>query len=276
MSENKTYYWLKLKENFFEDDTQVFLENQENGEKICLFYLKLCLKALKDDGRLIRYIGSTLMPYDTEGLAMLTRTDLQIVQQALPLFTSIGLVEKLETGELYLSQIQEMTGGETGAAERMRKHRARQNLLQKCNNVTHDRNNVTQNCNNVQKCYTEKEKERETEKEKEFRVESVEDTAAALNSLNFSFDENSIERIARNLKDRELNIDYLSFVATRLKDKSIKGKCYNGMTQSEKQGVFFKAVTEWNNYAEDYRNGETPSGRIDNDEIKAEGFDIPF
>ena len=49
MSENKRFYWLKLQEDFFEDDTIDFIESQENGEKYCLFYLKLCLKALKSE-----------------------------------------------------------------------------------------------------------------------------------------------------------------------------------------------------------------------------------
>ena len=50
MGENKRYYWLKLQENFFDDDTIDFIESQESGEKYVLFYLKLCLKALKNEG----------------------------------------------------------------------------------------------------------------------------------------------------------------------------------------------------------------------------------
>ena len=64
MSETKRFYWLKLQEDFFEDDTIDFIESQENGEKYCLFYLKLCLKALKSEGKLIRYVGNMLIPYD--------------------------------------------------------------------------------------------------------------------------------------------------------------------------------------------------------------------
>ena len=37
MGENKRYYWLKLQENFFDDDTIDFIESQENGEKYVLF-----------------------------------------------------------------------------------------------------------------------------------------------------------------------------------------------------------------------------------------------
>ena len=33
MSESKKYYWLKLKSDFFDDDTIKFIEEQENGIK---------------------------------------------------------------------------------------------------------------------------------------------------------------------------------------------------------------------------------------------------
>ena len=126
MSENRRYYWLKLQENFFEDDTIDYIEGQENGEKYVLFYLKLCLKALKNEGKLIRYVGELLLPYDAVGIAKLTKTDVDIVRSALVLFDNIGLIKRLETGEIYLTQLNEMVGTETAAAQRKRKQRIRQ------------------------------------------------------------------------------------------------------------------------------------------------------
>lgn len=129
MSENRRYYWLKLQETFFEDDTIDFIESQENGEKYVLFYLKLCLKALKNEGKLIRYVGELLMPYDEVGIAKLTNTDVDTVRSALFLFSKIGLIKKLDSGEIYLTQINELIGTETAAAQRKRKQRARENAL---------------------------------------------------------------------------------------------------------------------------------------------------
>lgn len=74
MSKNKKYYWLKLKEDFFEEDAISWIEEQENGKDYCLFYLKLCLKSLKTNGLLIRNVGSMLVPYDVKTLARLTNT----------------------------------------------------------------------------------------------------------------------------------------------------------------------------------------------------------
>lgn len=126
MSENKRYYWLKLKEDFFDDDTIQFIEEQENGILYSNFYLKLCLKSLKNDGRLIRLVGNTLMPYDVKSLAKLTRIDVDTVRVAMELFKKFGLVEILDTGEIYMSQINEMIGSETKKAIEKRALRARQ------------------------------------------------------------------------------------------------------------------------------------------------------
>lgn len=128
MSDSKRYYWLKLPEDFYDDDTIQWIEDQENGSAYVNFYLKLLLKSLSDDGRLIRYVGQRLMPYDVKSLARLTNTEQDTVRVALELFVNIGLVERLETGELYMSQIDEMIGKETEAARRKRKHRARNKL----------------------------------------------------------------------------------------------------------------------------------------------------
>nr|WP_072537055.1 phage replisome organizer N-terminal domain-containing protein [Anaerococcus mediterraneensis] len=128
MGDNKRYYWLKLPEDFYDDDTIQWIEDQENGAAYVNFYLKLLLKSLSDDGRLIRYVGQRLMPYDVKSLARLTNTDTDTVRVALELFVNIGLVERLETGELYMNQINEMIGRETESARRKRRYRARKAL----------------------------------------------------------------------------------------------------------------------------------------------------
>lgn len=136
MSENKRYYWLKLQETFFEDDTIDFIESQKNGEKYVLFYLKLCLKALKYEGKLIRYVGELLMPYDEAGIAKLTKTDIDTVRCSLSLFSKIGLIKRLESGEIYLTQLNELIGSETSAAQRKRIQRIKEKTQLGCDNVT--------------------------------------------------------------------------------------------------------------------------------------------
>ncbi len=124
MSENKKYYWLKLKEDFFDDETIRFIEEQPNGVLYSNFYLKLCLKSLKTNGKLIRMVGETLIPYDENALARLTGVDIDTVRCAMHVLKSIGTVKILESGEIYLSQVEEMVGKETEKAVSMRRLRA--------------------------------------------------------------------------------------------------------------------------------------------------------
>ncbi len=161
MSESKKYYWLKLKSDFFDDDTIKFIEEQENGIKYSNFYLKLCLKSLKTDGKLIRLVGETLIPYDINSLSKLTGVEFDTVRSAMQLFESIGLIKVLESGEIYLSQIDELIGSETDKAQMMRRLRAERKL---------DGNNVTQMLPEKE---IDIEKEKEKEKEKETDVAEI-------------------------------------------------------------------------------------------------------
>lgn len=133
--DSKRYFWLRLKEDFFDDDAISWLEEQTNGKEYALFYLKLCLKSLKHDGFLIRTVGNVLIPYDAKKLGEITRTNEDTVLVALKLLTEIGLVEVQENGTLFLTQLQSLIGSETNAAERMRKARAKAKEIGTANNV---------------------------------------------------------------------------------------------------------------------------------------------
>lgn len=156
MAENKRYYWLKLKEDFFSDDAIEWLEEQ--GKEYCLFYLKLCLKSIRTNGILIRNVGKMLIPYDVEKLAEITKTNTDTVIVAMELLKKIGLVEILDNGALYLSQLETMVGSESGSAARMRKMREKNKVLSLC-----DKNVTTEK---------EIEKEKELDKDKEIEKEN--------------------------------------------------------------------------------------------------------
>lgn len=121
--QNKRYYWLKLKNDFFEGDEINWLEEQENGAVYILFYLKLCLRSLRSDGVLMRRVGKIEIPYDTKKLAEITGTPLLAAETAMALLTSAGLVEVQENGALFMPQMEDMTGSETERAAIMRKYR---------------------------------------------------------------------------------------------------------------------------------------------------------
>lgn len=124
------FYWLQLKEDFFEDDAIDWLEDRENGHKYSLFYLKLCLKSLKSNGVLIRKVGNMLVPYDNKKLSEMTKTPVDTVIVAMELLKGIGLVQVLENGELYISQLENLIGSTSkGALKKQQQRQIRQQQI---------------------------------------------------------------------------------------------------------------------------------------------------
>lgn len=154
---SKRYYWLKLKEDFFDEDTIEWLEEQENGLEYSHFYLKLCLKSLRTNGELIRSVGNIFIPYDTKKLSEITKTDIDTVKVAMALFKEIGLIDILDGGVIKLNQLTELVGSETDKAVMMRRKRI----------TKQEGNIVTKSGNNVPKRYHSKSKSKSIELEKE-------------------------------------------------------------------------------------------------------------
>jgi len=126
------FYWLQLKEDFFDEDVIDWLLEQDNGEKYAIFYLRLCLKSLKTNGILVRNVGKLLIPYDNNKLAELTKTDVDTVIVAMEILKNLGLVQVLENGELYMTQLENMIGSQSKGAfkKQQQLQRKKQELLQ--------------------------------------------------------------------------------------------------------------------------------------------------
>jgi len=117
MADNRKYYYLKLKENFFEGDAIVLLENMPDGILYSNILLKLYLKSLKNSGRLQL---DEHIPYTAQMIATLTRHQIGTVERALNIFLQLGLVEQLADGLLYMTDIELMIGQSSTEAERKR------------------------------------------------------------------------------------------------------------------------------------------------------------
>ena len=120
MSKNKKFFWLKLKEDFFENDDIKMLESMPNGMAYSNFYLKLLCKSIKSNG-VLRY--KNILPYTPEMLSAATCVNIDIVKSALEKFIALKMVEILDDGALYLMDIENMMGSETDSAERVRRYR---------------------------------------------------------------------------------------------------------------------------------------------------------
>ena len=122
MSDNRKYYYLKLKDNFFESEELIILESMENGYIYSNILLKLYLKSLKNDGRLL---FNNKIPYNPNLIAKVIRHNPNDVEKALKIFEQLGLIEVLQNGTIYMSDIQSMIGKSSTEADRKREYRKR-------------------------------------------------------------------------------------------------------------------------------------------------------
>ena len=126
MSDNRKYYYLKLKENYFDDDSIVLLESMQDGVLYSNILLKLYLKSLKHGGRL--QLDEDI-PYTAQMIATITRQQIGTVERALQIFLKLGLVEVLESGTFYMSNIELLIGQSSTEAERKRAARLQNKAL---------------------------------------------------------------------------------------------------------------------------------------------------
>ena len=126
MSDNRKYYYLKLKENYFDDDSIVLLESMQDGVLYFNILLKLYLKSLKNGGRL--QLDEDI-PYTAQMIATITRQQIGTVERALQIFLKLGLVEVLDSGAYYMSNIELLIGQSSTEAERKRAARLQNKAL---------------------------------------------------------------------------------------------------------------------------------------------------
>lgn len=158
---NKKYFWLKLKEDFFDEKQIKFLRSLPDGDKLVIVYLKMQLKSLRTEG-FIKY--DQILPSGEEELAMILDEDTNVVKLTVGALLRMGAVEKLDDGSFYMIAMQNLIGKEGESAERVRQFRKKQEQLAlQCNN-------------DVTKCNTEIEIDTEKEIEQEIELEIKKDT----------------------------------------------------------------------------------------------------
>ena len=135
-TENKRFYWIKLRENFFQQETIDWLMEQENGSAYIVLYLKMCLLTANTSGELIRTIGDMTIPYEPKKISQKTGFDIDTVNVALSLFKHLGLIEETQEGIPVMPEVKNMVGCESESAARVRKYRKKEKALQSNTEVT--------------------------------------------------------------------------------------------------------------------------------------------
>jgi len=131
LSDNKRYYYLKLKENFFDSDEMVLLESMPDGYIYSNILLKLYLRSLKHEGKLM---FNDRIPFNSTMLATITRHSVGVVEKAVQIFRDLQLIDVLDNGAIYMSDIQSFIGKSSTEADRKREYRkkieeAKRNLI---------------------------------------------------------------------------------------------------------------------------------------------------
>ena len=161
MADNKRYYWLKMKRDFFKRHDIRILEAMPNGKEYVLFYLKLLCESV-DHGGELRF--SDKIPYTQEMLATITNTDLSVVKEAIEIFTELELMEIAKDKTFVMSGVVKMIGSavDNDNAIRQQRYRDRQKGIV-------DNEPVTKS-NESKKEEIEKEIQKEEEKETKIEV----------------------------------------------------------------------------------------------------------
>lgn len=119
MADNVKYYYLKLKEGFFDSDEIKILESMKDGYIYSNILLKLYLRSLRNGGRLMY---RNIIPYTAEIMATLVGHQVGTVEKAIEVFKQLGLIEILENGAIYMMDIQNLIGKSSTEADRQREY----------------------------------------------------------------------------------------------------------------------------------------------------------
>lgn len=122
MAENRRYYYLKLKENFYSSETMVILESMQDGLLYSNLLLKMYLMSLKSSGVLML---NDHLPHTPQTIATYTWHQVGTVERALKVFLEFGLVEILTDGAYYMADIQLLIGQSSTEGERKKRERTR-------------------------------------------------------------------------------------------------------------------------------------------------------
>lgn len=120
--DKKRFWWLKLKEGYFDSEGMRRLRKQAGGEVFTIIYLKMQLASLRTDG-VISYNG-----YDesfAKEIAFAIGEDSDNVANAIVALRRYKLIETITDESFFLPEAVANTGSESDSAARMRRLRER-------------------------------------------------------------------------------------------------------------------------------------------------------
>nr|DAX44707.1 MAG TPA: DnaD like replication protein [Caudoviricetes sp.] len=122
MSDNKKYYYLRVKENFYDSDEMIILESMPDGFLYSNILIKLYLRSLKNNGKLM---FNDRIPFNSEMLSKITRHPVAVVEKAISIFKEMNLIDVLDNGAIFMLDIESFIGKSNTEADRKREYRRR-------------------------------------------------------------------------------------------------------------------------------------------------------
>lgn len=122
MSDNKKYYYLRVKENFYDSDEMIILESMPDGFLYSNILIKLYLRSLKNNGKLM---FNDRIPFNSEMLSKITRHPVAVVEKAISIFKEMNLIDILDNGAIFMLDIESYIGKSNTEADRKRDYRRR-------------------------------------------------------------------------------------------------------------------------------------------------------
>ena len=122
MSDNKKYYYLKLKENFFDREEIKIIKGMEKGDTYVCILLEIYLRSLKREGKLMM---TDRIPFSLATLSALLGRTQDEVKFAIEVFEEFELLQVLDSGAMFASDIQDFIGHGSTEGERKARYRKR-------------------------------------------------------------------------------------------------------------------------------------------------------
>lgn len=248
--DDRKYYWLKLKRDFFKRHDIRIVEEMPNGKEYILFYLKLLCESIDHNGSL-RF--SDEIPYNENMLSVITNTNIDVVRNAVKLFTDLKMMDFLDDGTIFMREVDGMIGSAANNdnANRQRKFR--------------EKKKAEQNTLPLQSCYESVTKNNESK--------SIElDTDKEKDNKRKRFIPPTLEEIKAYCNERKSNVDAERFFdyyesngwmvgKTKMKDWKAAFRSWerNNFSNQKKQNVEIPVP----NYIKDQINGIEEKSKVD-------------
>lgn len=228
MSDKTKYYYLKIKENFFDSEEMKLLESMDNGYLYSNILMKMYLLSLKNGGKLMY---KDKIPYNSKMLSTILNHNVDILEKAIKIFQELNLIEILDSGAIFMLDIQNYIGKSSDEADRKREYR---NRIEETKKIEMDKClDISQtNCSNI--------KDKDKDKDKDIN-----------NNMSCK-----IEEIINYLNKPDTNEPIRSFRKTSNNTRSIiNARLKEGFTVDDFKDVIFYKYNQWVKKPVKFQNG---------------------